>query len=291
VNKKVFVMEIYLEIFKRLTFLLLILISLQVIAQDNEENVARINKIATIKNGKIEQEKDSTSLAKLRRNSRNSWFNVKRNDNLNFDDILRLDKGIWLRVNIKNSLQNGNMSLFGKPENQSDNILNEPGRYKIIEDKNESGHVAIEVIHGFAILNVIKEKITTITAGLTSSVESGSISRALYQVNFDGSGEIYLQQGHLTFPGNTEVGGLKVGQVAQFKDGQITNVFFPEVMVANQYNDFIKYNNLTVWKKPILKQPITWIGAAAVVVGTVLIITNNKDNKVNGTINISWGGN
>jgi hypothetical protein len=284
-------MGVYLDIIKRLIFLLLILIPLRIFAQDNKENAARINKIATIKDGKIGEDRDSTSLAQLRRSSRNNWFNVKRNDNLYFEDILKLDKGIWLRVNIKSSLQNGNMSLFGNLENQSDTILSESGRYKFIEDKNGSGQVAIEVIHGFAILNVIKEKITTITGGLTSRVESGSISRALYKVNPDGSGEIFLQQGHLTFPGNAGVGGLKVGQVAQFNDGQITKVFFPEVITANQYNDFIRYNNKTVWKKPFLKQPVTWIGAATVAVGTVLIITKPWDKKVSGTINISWGGN
>jgi hypothetical protein len=284
-------MGTYLEIFKRLAFLLMILIPFHNSAQDKKHNAAWVNKIATINDGKIGEDKDSTSLAKLRRSSRNNWFNVKRNDDLYFDDILKLNKGIWLRVNIKNGLQNGNMSLFGSEENQSDNILNEPGRYKIIEDENQPGGVAIEVVHGFAILNVIKEKIATITGGLTSSVESGSISRALYKVNFDGSGEIYLQQGHLRFPGSSDVADLKVGQVAQFNNGQITKVFFPEIEMVNQYNDFIKYNNITVWKKPFLKQPVTWIGAAAVAVGTVLIITKPWDKKVSGSINISWGGN
>lgn len=290
-KRKEFIMGVYLDIIKRLAFVLLILIPLRVFAQNTDENAAQINKIATIRDGKIGEDRDSTSLAQFRRNSRNNWFNVKRNDNLYFNDVLKLDKGIWLRVKIKNSLQNGNLSLFGNPENQSDTILNEPGRYKFLEDKSETGRVAIEVIHGFAILNVIREKITTITGGLTSRVESGSISRALYKVNPDGSGEIFLQQGHLTFPENAGVSGLQVGQVAQFRDGQITNVFFPEVMAANQYNDFIKYNNKTVWKNPFLKQPVAWIGAAAVVVGTALIVINSRDKKVSGTINISWGGN
>ncbi|MDP2890811.1 MAG: hypothetical protein Q8P34_17825, partial [Bacteroidota bacterium] len=59
-----------------------------------------------------------------------------------------------------------------------------------------------------------------------------------------------------------------------------------------KYNDFIKFNNSTVWKKPLLKQPVTWIGVAAVGIGTALIITKPWASKeVTGNINISWGGN
>jgi hypothetical protein len=200
--------------------------------------------------------------------------------------MLKLDKNIWLRLYIKNKTQKGNVSLLQNPKD-----LNESGRYQIIEDKDGSGKVAIELIQGYGIVNVMNNKISTITGGIQSAVTSGSTTRALFLVRPDSSGEIFLQQGHLTFPENSEVNGLEVGQVAQFKDGKITNVFFPDAFALTEYNDFIKFNNQKVWKKPILKQPLTWIGVAAVAVGTTLIITKPWDKKASGTININWGSN
>lgn len=280
-------MKSKLEIGKLIASILLIVIPLQIIAQENRESAARINKIATISPGDIRQPINETSLAQLRRSTQNNWLNVKKNDELYLNDILKLNKNIWVRVNIKNNIQGGTISLF-----QNEKDLNESGRYKFIEDKDGSGRVAIELIQGYAIFNVFKDAISTITRGLQSAVKSGSTTRALYNVRSDGSGEIYLQQGHLLFPGNSKVPGLNTGQVAHFQNGQITKVFFPDVPMTNEFNDFIKFNNSTVWKKPILKQPVTWVGIAVVGIGTALIITKPwAPKEVSGTVNINWGGN
>lgn len=276
------------KISKLIAAIIIVIIPSTIVAQERLEGVAKINKI-------IEGQKEfknPTSLAQIRRGNQGNWLNVKKNDELYFNDILKLDKDIWLRVNIKNSLQNSTLSLLSTPADSILKELKEPGRYKIYEDNVRSGKVAIELMQGTAIFNVLRDAITTITGGLISVVESGSTTRALYRVNTDGSGEIFLQQGHLLFPGNSKVPGLMTGQVAQFQNGQITNVFFPDIPLATKYNNFIKYNNSTVWKKPFLKRPTTWIGAAAVGIGTALIIIKPwATNEVTGTINVNWGSN
>jgi len=279
-------MNICSQIFKLSGITLLILISFSVIAQEKKEGAANINKIATVTDGKPGKYLKTTESAQLKRNNKNDWSEVNRHDELYFNDMLKLDKNIWLRLNIKNKTQKGNISLLQNPKD-----LNESGKYPIIEDKDGSGKVAIELIQGYGIVNVMNNKISTITGGIQSAVTSNSTSRALFLVRPDSSGEIFLQQGHLTFPENSEVKALEVGQLAQFKDGKITNVFFPEAIALTEYNDFIKFNNQKVWKKPFLKQPVTWIGLAAVAVGTTLIITKPWDKKASGTININWGSN
>ncbi len=274
---------------KLVAFILLTAIPYLNFAQNKKEGAANINKIATLTDGKIDEYKSVTSSAQIKRSNQDDWLNVKKNEELFFNDILKLDKNIWLRVNIKNKIQQGSISLLQNPED-----LNQSGKYKITEDNDGSGRVAIELIQGYAIINIFKDFISTITGGLQSVVKSNSPSRALYLVRPDGSGEIFLKQGHLTFPGNPVVSELKVGEVAQFKDGQIINVFFPDVPLATKYNDFTKFNNSTVWKKSFWKRPVTWIGAAAVGIGTTLIIVqpwNSGNKQVTGTININWGGN
>lgn len=279
-------MKINLEIGKLIAAIIIItIIPLRIIAQENVESAARINKIATISKGKIGESTNETSLAQLKRSNQNNWLKVKKKDELYFNDILKLDKDIWLRINIKNKSQDGSIALF--PHD-----LKEPGQYQFMENPLGSRSVGIDIKQGSAILQVVKDKINTTIGGLTTAVKSGSITRALYNVRSDGSGEVYLQQGHLLFPGNSKVPGLITGQVAYFQDGQITKVFFPDLPMANKYNDFIKFNNSTVWQKPLLKQPVTWIGVAAVGIGTALIITKPWASKeVTGTININWGGN
>ena len=278
-------MKTYLGISKLIAAIFIIVIPLQTIAQENEESAARINKIATISKGEIGQAINETSLAQRKRSTQNNWLNVKKKDELYFNDILKLDKDIWLRINIKNKSQNGSIALFPRD-------LKEPGKYQLKEEPFGSRSVGIDIQQGSAILQVVKDKINTTTGGLTTAVQSGSITRALFNVKSDGSGEIYLQQGHLLFPGNSKVPGLVKGQVAYFQNGQITKVFFPDVPMTNKFNDFIKFNNSTVWKKPFLKQPVVWIGAAIVGIGTALIITKPRASKeVTGTVNINWGGN
>lgn len=269
-----------------LACIVFVLFPMRISAQESTEGVARINNIVE---GKDEYKK-TTNRAQLKRDDQGDWLNVKKNDELYFDNILRLDKNIWLRINVKNRIQNGNIAISTNPDEVLKDI-NEQGKYKIIEDTDGTGEVAIELIHGIAVFNVIKNKIKTITNGLTSSVESGSTTRAFYSVHADGSGEIYLQQGHLTFPGNAEFTGLKVGQAATFKDGQITKVFFPDVAMASKYQEMIKYNNNTVWKRSFFKNPATWIGVAAVGIGTAVLIAKpwNNGNEVTGTVNVNWG--
>lgn len=275
-------MKTNLEIGMLIALFFIAVIPLQTIAQ---ESAARISQIATISEGSKRESINETSLAKLRRSTQDNWLNAKKNDELYFNDILKLNKNIWVRVDIKNNIQGGKISLL-----QED--LSKSGRYQFIEDKDGSGRVSLDLIEGYAIFNVFKDAISTITRGLQSAVKSGSTTCALYNVRSDGSGEIYLQQGHLLFPGNSKIPGLNTGQVAQFQNGQITKVFFPDVPTTNKYNDFIKFNNSTVWKKPLLKQPVTWIGVAVVGIGTALIITKPWASKeVTGTININWGGN
>ncbi len=272
--------------FKLIAFIFTTVIPLQNFAQEKKEGAANINKIATYTDGKIGEFKSTTTSAQLKRSNQDDWLNVKKNEELYFNDILKLDKDIWLRVNIKNKIQKGNISLLQNPED-----INESGKYKIMEEKDGSGRVSIELIQGYAIINMFKDFISTITGGLQSVVKSNSPSRALYLVRPDGSGEIFLKEGHLLFPGNAVVSELKVGEVAQFKDGQITNVFFPDVPLATKYNDFTKFNNVTVWKKPFWKRPVTWIGVAAVGIGTTIAIIHPWNKEVTGTININWGGN
>lgn len=275
-------MKTNLEFGKLIALIFIAVIPMQTIAQ---ESAARISQIATISEQRKRESINETSLAQLKRSTQDNWLNAKKNDDLYFNDILKLNKNIWVRVDIKNNIQGGKISLL-----QED--LSESGRYKFIEDKDGSGRVSLELIEGYAIFNVFKDAISTITRGLQSAVKSGSTTCALYNVRSDGSGEIYLQQGHLLFPGNSKIPGLNTGQVAQFENGQITKVFFPDVLMASKYNDFIKFNNSTVWKKPLLKQPVTWIGVALVGIGTALIITKPWESKeVTGTININWGGN
>ena len=274
--------------FEIYTFLILIIVIIpfQISAQETTEGVAKVKKI-------VEGEKEHlnlTSRAKLRRSDQINWQNVKKNDRLFFEDNLKLEKNIWLNLQIKNKSQNANLDFFTNEEQNEDTLLTESGRYKIIEDQNEAGKVAIEMQHGLAIINVLRDAIRLITSGLTSSVESGSITRAFYLARPDETGEIYLQQGHLTFPGNSEFPGLKNGQVAFFQNGEITSVFYPDALMTTKYNDIIKYNNSTVWKKPLLKKPVTWIGTAAVAIGTTLIITKPWDKKVNVTVNINMVG-
>jgi len=277
-------MKTNIEIGKLIALIFITVIPLQTIAQ---ESAARINQIVKISEGSKRESTNETSLAQLRRSTQNNWLNAKKNDELYLNDILKLNKNIWVRVNIKNNIQGSNMSLF-----QGEKDLIESGRYKFIEDKDGSGKVAIELIEGYAIFNVFKDAISTITKGLQSAIKSGSTTCALYNVRSDGSGEIYLQQGHLLFPGNSKVPGLNTGQVAQFQNGQITKVFFPDVPMTKELNDLIKFNNSTVWKKPLLKQPVTWVGVAVVGIGTALIITKPWASKeVTGTVNINWGGN
>lgn len=284
-------MKKYLELLKPLLYLFLFLIPLHNFAQDQSTSAARINNIATYSDGELGEIKFSTSRVQLKRSNQNNWLDVKRNDDLYFNDILKLDKDIWLRVGIKNKIQKVNFSLSNNQENVNDTLLNKPARYKIIENKLNPGLTTLEILEGNAVVNVFKNFISTITDGILSVARSGSTTRVLYVVRSDNTGEIYLQQGHLTFPGNTEVPGLNEGQVAYFQNGQIINVFFPNVPMTTQYNDLIKYNNNTVWKKPFLKQPVTWIGAAVVGIGTVLIITKPWDKKVNVTVKINMGGN
>lgn len=273
--------------FRRMVFVLFFLIPFQMFAQEKEESAANVNKIATMTDGKVGEFLKTTSNAQLKRNNQNDWSNVNKHEELYFNDILRLEKNIWLQVNIKNKIQKGNLSILPNPKN-----LNESGRYEIIKAEDGSGGVAIKFIQGVGIINVMNNKISTITGGIESAVRSGSTSRALFSVNSNNSGEIYLQQGHLTFPGNNKFGGLQEGQVAQFKDGEITNVFFPDALALSEYNDFIKFNNTTIWKKPFFKQPAVWIGAATIVTGaTILIINGSKQKNVTGTINVNWGGN
>ncbi|GEM_PF-6846236 len=259
-------------------------------AQNTEKNVGVINKLATIKDGEIEQNKESTSLAKLKRGSNIVWKNVKLDDKLYYNDILRLNKNIWVRLSFKSKTQKGNISLFAN----QDTTLSQTGRYKILKDENDPNRISIDLVEGFAVFNVVKKLISANTRGLKSSVKSGSTSRALYFVDTDGSGYIYLQQGNLSFPQNTETPELKVGEVAYFKDGEIDYISTPNIQMLNQFNEFIKYNNATVWKKPFWKNPLTWVGIAAAGVGTSLLIIQpwkKEEQTVSGNININWGGN
>ena len=272
-----------------LAFIVAGFISFHSFAQEETPGVAKIKKIATISEGKIEEYKEQTTRAQLRRNDQKNWIDVKKNDELFYNDILKLDKDIWLRLNVKNKLQSGNITFSSNPED-----LNEPGRYKILNDQDGSGRVAIELEQGVAVFSVVKNAVSTITTGLTSSVESGSTTRAYFLTRADKTGEIYLQQGHLTFPGNEEFSSLKEGQVAQFQNGQITKIFVPDVSMMNKYNDLIKFNNSTVWKKPFFKRPAVWAGAAAIGVSAALMIIKPWDSgndQVTGTVNVTWGSN
>ncbi len=275
-------MKIIQIFYKLLVLVTIVLIPLQIIAQGANEIAATVNKIATYSEGNAGEKLKVTSLAQFQRSTGNNWFDIKENDQLYYNDILKLNEEIWLRLNVKNRRQNGSICMF--PNN-----LSEPGRYQLMECPEGSMNAALTIESGSAILEVGKNLICTNAGGIKSEVKSGSISRAYFNVRADNSGEIFLQQGHLTFPENSEVTGLKVGQVAQFKDGKITNIFFPDAVALSQYNDLIKFNNKTVWKKPFLKQPVTWIAAAVVAAGTTLIITKPWDKQVSGTVRINWG--
>jgi hypothetical protein len=249
-----------------------------------QEGVAKINKIATVSEGVISEMKNETSLARLRRNNQKNWLNVKRKDELFFNDNLELKENIRLRIKVKNQLQDGNLVFVPLPD------LKEPGLYEVREARDGNNLVAIEIQQGSAIFSVMQNKINTTTKGLQSIVESGSTTRALFHVRPDSSGEIYLQQGRLTFPDDPSANHLNPGEAAYFRDGRITKIFVPEVGLISEYDDFIRLNNSKIWKPPLLKRPVFWIGVAAVGIGTALLI-NPRENQVTGNINIHWSPN
>ncbi len=249
-----------------------------------QEGVAKITKIATISEGVVKEEKNQTSLAQLRRNDQRNWLNIKINEKLFYNDNLKLEQNIRLRLRVKNQLQNGTVSMMPYPD------LKEPGLYEVKEAQDGSRRVAIEIRQGSGIFTVIKDKIQVNTQGLQSVVESGSTTRALYHVRSDSSGEVYLEQGHLTFPKDPKVNRLNVGEAAYFRNGQITSVFVPTAQLASEYENFIQMNSSTVWKPSLLKRPGFWAGAAAVGVSTaILIIQPWKSDKATGNINVNWG--
>lgn len=264
--------------------LVVIAMPFAIIAQTETEGIAKINKIATFSDGIRKDIKGQTPFAQIQRKDLNKWVNAQRNDNLFFQDILKLEQDVRLRVNVKNKLQNGSISMVQHPD------LKQEGRYKVIQSNDGTGRVSIEIMQGSAILQVVKDKIHTTTGGLTSVVESGSTTRALFHMKPDTSGEIFLEQGKLTFPGSSVASSLQAGQVAHFSNGQITKILTPTPQLTADYKDFIKTNNKTVWKPPIWKNPIFLVGAAAVISGTTYLIVKSGpgDKKATGTISVSW---
>lgn len=261
------------------TCLILALIPNLLVAQ---EGVARINKIATVTEGVLGDMKDETSLAQLRRSDQENWLNIKRKDELYFNDNLKLEENIRLRIKVKNRIQSGEMVFI--PQD-----LKEPGLFEVKEIQEGGAElVAIEIRKGSAIFSVMQDRIHTTTQGLQSIVESGSTTRALFHVRPDSSGEIFLQQGKLTFPDDPAAKRLKPGEVAHFKDGRITNILVPTTALATEYKEFIKINNAKIWKPSLLKRPGFWGGVAAVGVGSALLLIKPK---VTGNVNVNWNDN
>ncbi len=251
-----------------------------------QEGVAKINKIATVSEGVISEMKNETSLARLKRSNQKNWLNVKRKDELFFNDNLELKENIRLRIQVKNQLQEGNLVFIPHPD------LKEPGLYEVKKAQDGDNLVAIEIQQGSAIFSVMQNKINTTTQGLQSIVESGSTTRAIFHVRPDSSGEIYLQQGRLLFPDDPTANRLNPGEAAYFRNGRITKIFVPAVGLATEYQDFIKLNNSKIWKPPLLKRPLFWIGATVVGTGIALLIANpGESNQVTGNLNINWGPN
>lgn len=251
-----------------------------------QEVVAKISKIATVSEGVISEMRNETSLARLRRSNQKNWLNVKRNDELFFNDNLELKENIRLRIQVKNQLQEGNFVFIPHPD------LKEPGLFEIKEAQDGVNLVSIEIQQGSAIFSVMQNRINTTTQGLQSIVESGSTTRALFHVRPDSSGEIYLQQGRIIFPDDPTASRLDPGEAAHFRDGRITKIFVPAAGLVTEYKDFIKINNSTIWKPPLLKRPVFWIGTAAVGIGTALLIAKPwESNHVSGNLNVNWGSN
>lgn len=257
----------------------IILVNLFVLAiycnSSAQEEAARIHRIADVSSGKAKIIKGTTNIVKVQRKKQGSWLNAKRNDNLFFQDLLRLADDARVRLRIKRKRQDAEVVFL------PDTLLTvkDKGDYQIREAEKGSGRVAIDILQGKSIITVFKDELKVITRSLVSIVSSASTTRALFNVHPNGTGEIYLDKGTISFPDNPQADSIKVGQVARFSNGRITQIFTPGIAVASAYAAFIKLNNDTIWKRPFWLRPEFLIGSAFAV-GVGAAVFRNKQTTI-----------
>lgn len=249
-----------------------------------QERAATILKIANLSSGEVDIV-DETPLVKIKSETQQVWQNAKKDKHLFLRDFLSLARDTRVKVKIKRTQQDGTIAFVPHPD------LAKDGTYQVKEATDGSGRIAIEIQQGSSIITIVKGELEVITHRLRSVVRSSSTSRALYHVRDDGTGEIYLQMGRLSFPDNPEADSMKVGQVVQFNNGQITQMFTPGFQPTSKYLGFIETNNATIWKTPLWRKPGFWLGATAAATGAIVAIVaagGSDENMATGTITVSW---
>lgn len=222
--------------------------------QDIEKSVATIKKIADLSQGKAQYPKDSTDLVQIKRNTIENWQKAISNSPLYFQDQIRLQDSTRVRIGVNQPFQE--WKFVGVAETLTENLvrLKEQGVYEIYQDSKDSKTISIRVVKGASVIETIKGTIEVTTGNIRSIMGS----KALFSVNPDSSGLIYLEKGKMTFPEHPDADSLKPGQMLMFDRNGTVRIIIPGLAAVATLNNFIKFNNSRIWKAPIWKKPLFW---------------------------------
>lgn len=276
-------------------FLFVTLIHYNGWAQVPGREAAKISKIADLSKKKPKIIKESTTLVQIKRQN-GPWLATEPKKLLFFEDLLQLKKSARVKLAVAQPFQKINLVFLTASVAGSSVILTDEGTYGIREEPEGSKNVAIDIQEGSSIIEVLKGKLRVYAGRLLSIMSSSSTTRALFVMNPDSSGLVYLEKGKagaivfpdsLSFPDSVK-GHLRPGQVARFRNNRVLEIKHISLLVfasatfprAAQLKSLITYNNKTIWAGPWWKSPALLIPAAAAVVGgvTAIAITGGGEN-------------
>jgi len=275
-------------------FLFVTLIHYNGWAQVPGREAAKISKIADLskKKPKIIKDKESTTLVQIKRQN-GPWLATEPKKLLFFEDLLHLKKSARVKLAVAQPFQKINLVFLTASVAGSSVILTDEGTYGIREEPEGSKNVAIDIQEGSSIIEVLKGKLRVYAGRLLSIMSSSSTTRALFVMNPDSSGLVYLEKGKagaivfpdsLSFPDSVK-GHLRPGQVARFRNNRVLEIKHISLLVfasatlprAAQLKSVITYNK-TIWASPWWQSPAFLIPAAAAVGVIAIAITVGDEN-------------
>lgn len=239
--------------------------------------IRQIKYPATLKGKTQRSLQDSVQIMRV---DRPAWGSARRNTKVFFDDQIKLESEITVKLKITQPDRASMFVTLPKPKKHPDlNIDFNEAQYRILEEPPDI--VKFEIIKGVAISEVSGSGnfLTVLASNVISQVRGGSTTRALFVVYPDSSADssfVFLDKGKpgsVTFSsaGNA-IGEMEEGKIARMSGGKI-NISIPDSATTVALRNFIKFYTITIWPRPFWRKP-AFLGAvtAAAIGGGYFIL-------------------
>jgi hypothetical protein len=255
-----------------------------------ESRVGEIERIAELVGGgelvKIERESDRVQ---VRRGAQ--WVLAGPDSRLQMEDMLRVQRYVDVRFKVDRPAERGRLTFLPEvllPDGARAFSIDSVGPhadYVVHQDSTAQRDLTVVVETGSLLVDWSVGRLAVVAAGVRSLITG---TRVAYSLDASGdAGEIFLEEGSLTFP---DFPGINVapGQVVFIQRGLPPTVTAPPAEAAELYETAMRYNGEEIWSRltPFWRRPVFLVPAAIAVTGGVvaLLLTRDDGGTPGGTV-------